>query len=81
MERTRWGLEMRAIGGNPEGARRVGIRIGRYIVVAMFIAGGLAGLAGMAQVSAVEGRLRQGLSPGYGFAGFLISWLAGGHPS
>ena len=80
MERTRWGLEMRAIGGNPEAARRVGIPIGRYIVVTMFIAGGLAGLAGMAQVSAVEGRLRQGLSPGFGFAGFLISWLAGGNP-
>ena len=80
MTRTRWGLEMRAIGGNAEGARRVGIPLGRFIIVAMFIAGGMAGLAGMGQVSAVEGRLRQGLSPGFGFAGFLISWLAGGNP-
>jgi general nucleoside transport system permease protein len=24
---------------------------------------------------------RQGLSPGYGFTGFLISWLAGGRPA
>ena len=77
---TRWGLEMRAIGGNPDGARRVGIPIQRYIVVTMFVAGGIAGLAGMAQVSAVEGRLKQALSPGYGFSGFLVSWLAGGNP-
>ena len=41
--RTRWGLEMRAIGGNAEAARRTGIPIGRYVVVLMFVGGGLAG--------------------------------------
>jgi len=80
IRKTRWGLEMRAIGGNPDAARRVGIPIRTYMIMAMFLAGGIAGLAGMAQVSAVEGRLKQALSPGYGFAGFLISWLAGGNP-
>ncbi|QAA76516.1 MAG: Nucleoside ABC transporter, permease protein 1 [Candidatus Bipolaricaulis sibiricus] len=80
VEKTAWGLKMRAIGGNPEAARRLGIRLGLYIVVAMFVAGGIAGLAGMAEVSALHGRLRAGFSPGYGFSGFLISWLAGGSP-
>lgn len=80
LTRTRWGLEMRAIGGNQEAARRSGIAIGRYIVVLMFIGGGLAGLAGMAEVSAIQGRLRPSLSPGFGFTGFLISWMAGGNP-
>jgi simple sugar transport system permease protein len=79
--RTRWGLEMRAIGGNPEAARRNGIPIKRYIVVLMFIGGGLAGLAGMSEVSAIQGRLRPSLSPGYGYTGFLISWMAGGNPA
>ncbi len=78
MERTKWGLKMRAIGGNPEAARRLGIRLGIYIVVIMFLAGGIAGLAGMAEVTALHGRLRAGFSPGYGFMGFLISWLTGG---
>jgi simple sugar transport system permease protein len=78
--RTRWGLEVRAIGGNPEAARRNGIPIAPYIVVLMFVGGGLAGLAGMAEVSAIQGRLRPSLSPGYGYSGFLISWMAGGHP-
>lgn len=80
LTRTRWGLEMRAIGGNPDAARRNGIAIGRYIVVLMFIGGGLAGLAGMAEVSAIQNRLRPSLSPGFGFTGFLISWMAGGNP-
>ena len=80
LSRTRWGLEMRAIGGNPEAARRNGIPISRYITLLMFIGGGLAGLAGMIEVSAIQGRLRPSLSPGYGFIGFLISWMAGGNP-
>ena len=81
IRRTRWGLEVRAIGGNAEAARRTGIPIGRYVVALMFIGGGLAGLAGMAEVSAIQGRLRPSLSPGYGYSGFLIAWMARGHPA
>ena len=55
MTRTRFGLEMRAIGGNPEAARRLGIPIIRYILIVMFAAGGVAGLAGMAEVSGHPG--------------------------
>ncbi len=80
VEKTRWGLAIKAIGGNPEAARRLGFNIGLYMVVVMFVGGGIAGLAGMAEVSALHGRLRAGFSPGYGFMGFLISWLAGGSP-
>ena len=76
MTRTRFGLDMRAIGSNAEAARRLGIPIVRYILVVMFVAGGAAGLAGMAEVTAIQGRLVSELSPGYGFIGFLVSWLA-----
>jgi general nucleoside transport system permease protein len=78
--KTRWGLEMRAIGGNAEAARRNGIPIGRYIVVVLVIAGGVAGMAGMAEVSAIQHRLNPGLSTGYGYVAFLVSWLAGHRP-
>jgi simple sugar transport system permease protein len=80
LTRTRFGLEMRAIGGNPEAARRLGIPIVRYVLIVMFAAGGVAGLAGMAEVAAIQGRLVSELSPGYGFIGFLVSWLAGTSP-
>jgi simple sugar transport system permease protein len=80
MNRTRWGLEMRAIGGNAAAAKRLGIPLQRFIILALCVGGAMAGLAGMAEVSAIQGRLRQGISPGFGFMGFLISWLAGGDP-
>ena len=80
LERTRWGLDMRAVGGNPEAAQRLGISVATYVVIALAIGGGIAGLAGMGEVSGIHHRLRQGLSPGYGFTGFLIAWLAGGRP-
>jgi simple sugar transport system permease protein len=80
MKRTRWGLEMRAIGGNAQAAKRNGIPLKAYTIIVMCIGGGIAGLAGMAQVSGFYGLLIPNFSPGYGYMGFLISWLAGGDP-
>jgi simple sugar transport system permease protein len=80
VEKSRWGISMRAIGGNAEAAQRLGIPVATWIVIALTIGGGFAGLAGMGEVMGIHGRLRQGLSPGYGFTGFLVAWLAGGRP-
>lgn len=77
---TRWGYAMRAIGGNAEAAQRHGFPIAQYILVTMMIAGGFAGLAGVGEIMAIQGRLRPGFSPGYGYIGFLISWLANHNP-
>jgi ABC-type uncharacterized transport system permease subunit len=80
MKYTRWGLEIRAIGGNPEAAQRNGVPLKVYIVVVLCIGGAIAGLAGMAQVSGYYGVLLTGFSRGVGFIGFLISWLSFGDP-
>lgn len=80
MKRTRWGLEMRTIGGNVQAARRNGIPVAAYMLAVFCISGAIAGLAGMAQVSGFYGLLIPNFSPGYGYMGFLISWLAGGDP-
>jgi ABC-type uncharacterized transport system permease subunit len=80
LHRTRWGYEMRAIGGNGEAARRVGIPVALYMVSALMMGGALAGIAGFGEVSAIQGRLRPGLSPRYGYIGFLVSWLAAPTP-
>jgi simple sugar transport system permease protein len=77
---TRWGYEMRAIGGNPEAARRVGIPVAFYIVGALVIGAAVAGIAGFGEVSVIQGRLVPKLSPGYGYIGFLVSWLAAHNP-
>jgi general nucleoside transport system permease protein len=80
MRSTRWGLEMRALGGNPQAARLNGIPARRYIIGVMCLGGAVAGLAGMAQVSGYYGVLLANFSRGIGFMGFLVSWLAGGSP-
>jgi simple sugar transport system permease protein len=77
LHRTRWGLEMRAVGGNANAAEHLGLPVRTYMVVCMAIGGGVAGLAGMAEVSAIQGRLVGEISPGYGYMGFLVAWLAG----
>ena len=80
MKYTRWGLEMRAIGGNPQAARRNVIPLKGYLITVMCLGGSIAGLAGMAQVSGFYGVLLLNFSVGLGFMGFLICWLAGGEP-
>jgi simple sugar transport system permease protein len=80
MKYTRWGLEMRAIGGNPQAARRNGIPLKGYLTIVMSIGGAIAGLAGMALVSGFYGVLLLNFSLYVGYVGFLISWLAGGQP-
>jgi simple sugar transport system permease protein len=80
LQKTRWGYEMRAIGGNPEAARRNGIPTAWYIVLVFLIGGGIAGIGGMAETSAIQGRLRPGFSSSYGYIGFLISWMSGHNP-
>lgn len=77
---TRWGLEMRAIGGNAQAARRNGLPVSRYWIWGMVIGGAIAGFAGASQVSGYYGVLLVNFSRGLGFMGFLISWLSFGDP-
>ena len=76
LDRTRWGYEIRLIGENPEAARYAGVSITRNIVLVMLLSGGLAGLAGMAEVAGISHRLQQGLAVGYGFTAIIVAWLA-----
>jgi simple sugar transport system permease protein len=76
LERSRWGYEIKLIGDNPQAARYAGINIVRNIVLVMMVSGALAGLAGMSEVSGVVHRLQERISPGYGFTGIIVAWLA-----
>jgi ABC-type uncharacterized transport system permease subunit len=80
MKYSRWGLEMRAIGGNSQAAKQNGLPIKKYWVLVMCIGGAIAGFAGAAQVSGYYGVLLVNFSRGLGFMGFLISWLSFGDP-
>jgi simple sugar transport system permease protein len=77
---TRWGFRLRVLGGNPEAARRAGFPVDRLAITAMLVGGALAGLGGMVEISGVEARLRPDVLAGFGYIGFLASWLARHHP-
>lgn len=76
LDRTRWGYEIRVIGENPRAAKYAGISIVRNIVLVMVVSGGLAGIAGMAEVAGISHRLQQGLTVGYGYTAIIVAWLA-----
>jgi general nucleoside transport system permease protein len=80
MRFSRWGLEMRAIGGNSQASRRNGIPLKAYIIIVFCAGGAIAGLAGMVQASGYYGLLLTNFSIGWGFMGFLICWLVAGDP-
>jgi ABC-type uncharacterized transport system permease subunit len=74
--RSKWGFEIYLTGDNPKAAGYAGIHIIRNTVLVMMLSGGLAGLAGMSEISGVVHRLQGAISPGYGFTGIIVAWLA-----
>ena len=76
LSRSKWGFEIKLIGDNPEAARYSGINIARNIVLVMMFSGAVGGSGGMSEITGVVHRLQERISPGYGFTGIIIAWLA-----
>jgi D-xylose transport system permease protein len=57
MRRTRFGVQLYAIGGNPEAARLSGIKVNRVIFVNFLIAGLAYGITGVALTARVSGAI------------------------
>jgi ABC-type uncharacterized transport system permease subunit len=80
MWRTTIGYQIRAVGSNAQAAEYAGIPVVRSMVLAMFVSGGLMGLAGAAEILGVQHRLSDFFSPGYGFDGIAVALLGYTHP-
>ena len=80
LRHTAWGYEIRVIGHSPRTAAYAGMPVSANILAVMALSGGIAGVAGMGEVSGVIGRIQQGVSPGYGYSAIIIAWLARLHP-
>ncbi len=80
IERTRWGYEIRVVGGNPGAARFAGISVSRNFVLAMLVAGAMAGLMGLNELMGLQHRLINGFTSGYGFVGIAVAFMGRGHP-
>ncbi len=82
--RTSVGYEIRAVGLNAGAAAYGGIPVKRRIVLAMAVAGALAGLAGGIAVADPTGsgafQFESASTPGWGFDGITIALLGKGNP-
>jgi simple sugar transport system permease protein len=76
LKRTRLGYEIDVLGQSEATARYAGMHVLRIMIVAIVISGGLCGVAGMMQASAVERSLSEQLSGGLGFTAVITTWLA-----
>jgi len=76
LARTRWGYEVRVIGENARAARYAGMSLKRNIVLVMMISGGMAGLAGMSEISGNLHLIKRMFSPDYGYTAIIVAWLA-----
>ena len=77
---TVFGFAARVAGGNIRAAKIVGLGVGKLVMTICFLAGASAGLAGMVEVAAVQGRTNANLAAGYGFTGILVAFLARQNP-
>jgi ABC-type uncharacterized transport system permease subunit len=78
--RTPFGYEIRAVGENEPASATAGINVPRVQIMTMFISGALAGLVGVGEVLGRAGCFKLDFSPGYGFTGIAVAFLARGNP-
>jgi ABC-type uncharacterized transport system permease subunit len=78
--KTKWGFDVRTVGANPRAARYAGMSVTMQIILAMSIAGGLAGMAGGNEVLGVNHNLAMAFSSGYGFDAIAIALLGNSTP-
>jgi len=78
--KTTWGYTLRTVGSNPRAAKYAGMSIVQSTVVAMFLSGGLAGLAGANEVLGVNYTLALAFASGYGFDSIALALLGKSHP-
>ncbi len=78
--RTTWGFELRTVGANPSAARYGGMNVAKNYVLAMFLSGCLAGLAGVSQGLGITHNIALGFSAGYGFDSIALALLGKSRP-
>ncbi len=69
------GFQIKVLGLDKRAAGFAGFREKRLIWLALLISGGLAGLAGVCEVTGPIGQLVPQVSPGYGYAAITVAFL------
>ncbi|MCP4384606.1 MAG: ABC transporter permease [Hyphomicrobiales bacterium] len=79
--RTTIGFKLRTVGANPDAATYAGISVAAAWILAMAIAGGIAGLGGGVQILGVNHSLTTGVVAGLGFDAIALALLGRSHPA
>jgi simple sugar transport system permease protein len=76
LKQTKLGYEIDVIGESKATAHYAGMSVVHITVIAIMLSGGLCGIAGMMQASAIERSISDQLSGGLGFTSVITAWLA-----
>lgn len=74
---TKSGYEIQVLGESENTARYAGMNIKKIILSSMLMSGGICGLTGMIQASAVNNTLTMDITGGVGYTAIIIAWLSG----
>ncbi|MBD3677391.1 MAG: ABC transporter permease [Rhodobacteraceae bacterium] len=74
------GFQARLLGQSPRAARFAGVSPNRLVLICMAISGGLAGLAGLFEVTGPAGQISIDFNSGYGFTAIIVAFLGRLHP-
>ena len=80
LSRTILGFQLRVQGSAPRAARFAGFSDKKIVWLVLMVSGGLAGLAGIFEVSGPIGQLTGQISPGYGYTAIIVAFLGRLHP-
>ncbi|MCH7881303.1 MAG: ABC transporter permease [Proteobacteria bacterium] len=76
MYRSFYGFQMQVAGNAKNAARYAGFSAKRVIWIGLLSGGGMAGLAGMSEVSGPMGQITEHVSNNYGFAAIIVAFVA-----
>ncbi len=74
---TKKGYEITVVGESENTARYAGMDVKKVVLIGLLISGGLCGITGMIQASAISNTLSVEVSGGVGFTAIITTWLSG----
>jgi general nucleoside transport system permease protein len=80
LERTTWGLKIKAVGQSPAAADSLGVSVNRVRYVCVCLGGGLAGIAGASMSLALVNLFQDNLTAGLGFIAVALVYFGGWRP-
>ncbi len=80
LSRHMLGFHIQLAGQSPRAAKFAGVNPKALVITCMGIAGGLAGLAGLFEVTGPAGQISTDFNSGYGFTAIIVAFLGRLHP-